>query len=117
MMRDHYVYWVQDTDGEFLYIGCTRRPQQRYEQHMRGEQFEWRTGWFNQFETRWRLRGPLTMGDALALEAQEIEEKQPIFNVKGVPGRQGRRTNGVVSAYFHSHGLIYPQSPIRPVTA
>lgn len=105
-MRDHYVYWVRDDQGVLLYIGCTKYPTARYEQHMSGDNRP--LGWFNQVPTSWRFRGPLPGAVALTLEAAEIAEHRPIFNVRGVPGRLGRQIDGVVGPYFASRGIAWP---------
>jgi hypothetical protein len=107
-MRDHFVYWVHDTEGELLYVGVTKRPQQRYDQHMNGNGYDGRDGWFDEFETKWRFRGPLPKGTAYALEAQEIVTKRPVFNVHGIPDRKSRSGAGVVAAYFRKRGKAYP---------
>lgn len=112
-MRNHYVYWVHDRDGVLLYVGCTSQPLARYAQHMSKPE-DRKRGWFNQFLTRWRFRGPLPKADAYELESAEIAEKLPIFNVVGISPNPSSGRRQVVADYFHSHGRIYPQFPIRP---
>lgn len=112
-MRTHYVYWVRDLDGVLLYIGCTRAPQQRYETHMQKPNDDGR-GWFNQFPTKWRLRGPLTSADAYELESQEIAQHEPIFNTRGIKGRSNRLAAGLIAQYFAEHGRVYPMNQVYP---
>lgn len=107
MMRDHYVYWVRDLDGVLLYVGCTNNPDRRYDEHMCKPHDDGH-GWFNQFPTTWRLRGPLSQESAQRLEMQQIAQHQPIFNTSGVKGRGTRNSAGLVARYFTEHGRIYP---------
>lgn len=32
-LRNHFVYWMYDTEGACLYVGCTRRPTKRWREH------------------------------------------------------------------------------------
>jgi predicted GIY-YIG superfamily endonuclease len=32
-LRNHFVYWFYDADGECIYVGCTRHPEKRWRQH------------------------------------------------------------------------------------
>lgn len=120
-MRTHYVYWVRDLDGVLLYVGCTSTPEQRYRQHLSAANgLRERRGWFTQFPTKWRFRGPLHYQDARDLEASEIAAGQPIFNVAGrfppkVTAQHRERMHAEIADYFTAHGRIYPQNIVRPV--
>lgn len=82
--RDHYVYRAIDADGVALYVGCTKRPRQRVQQHMNvdssGRRRDDGAQWFAHHVDRWVFRGPFHRDDAYALERQQIMLHQPVFN-------------------------------------
>lgn len=32
-LRNHFVYWLYNAAGDCLYVGCTRRPAERWREH------------------------------------------------------------------------------------
>lgn len=69
----HFVYRVFRADGAVLYVGCTRQPEVRFNQHRR--QAEW---WDQADRAEWIPAGRLH--DAQRLEEQTIKADRPLYN-------------------------------------
>lgn len=69
----HFVYRVFGADDRLLYVGCTRRPWERFGQHRR--QSEW---WDQAVRVDWIPAG--TLFEAHRLERRIITARRPPFN-------------------------------------
>lgn len=72
--RRYFVYWLSDADGQSLYVGMTRYPEQRLRQHQRKP-------WFAQVSSK-RMAGPFTKAAAAELERQQQDELQPRYDMR-----------------------------------
>lgn len=72
--RENFVYWVLDTDGNTLYIGCTRCPDRRWVNHRHTNPILVANA------ARFRLRGPYTRAVARRIEKAAIRAEDPLFN-------------------------------------
>ncbi len=89
--RRHFVYWMFDADGEALYVGVTKYPEQRLRQHRRNP-------WFPRVASK-RMAGPFTKTTALALERQQQDELQPVYDVR--------------QSMMRTRARRYPNAPTR----
>lgn len=65
-LRNHFVYWVWDADGQLLYIGCTRRPEVRWKEHLAGSSRVWARR-----AARRRMAGPYDYPTARRIEREQ----------------------------------------------
>jgi predicted GIY-YIG superfamily endonuclease len=72
------VYRVYAEDGGLLYVGCTKRMQQRWAEH-RGSRSNAAAPWFTAAH-RWVIRIFPDSDSAHIAEATAIENERPIYN-------------------------------------
>lgn len=72
-LRDHFVYRFYDIEDQLLYIGCTKRPQQRWQEH-RGSRRH-----MTDRVHRIRMVGPFTRTVAREIEAQALSSENPLY--------------------------------------
>jgi predicted GIY-YIG superfamily endonuclease len=73
-LRNHFVYWLFSAEGECLYVGCTRRPKQRWEQHR-----VTRKAMVAETATR-RMAGPYTFAVAHRIEREQQDLLNPRYD-------------------------------------
>lgn len=71
-LRNHFVYWLYDADDTVLYIGCTRRPEQRWIEHKSGSR---RLG---ALVARKRMAGPYDYPTARRIEREQQQLLKPV---------------------------------------
>lgn len=74
--RENFVYWIFDSLGRVLYIGCTRTPQSRWKAH------RYINPGLAKAAARFKMAGPYTRAAARAIEKSEIREHDPLFNLE-----------------------------------
>lgn len=72
--RAHFVYWLFDVNGVCLYVGMTRKPEQRWAQH-RAE----RPSMFKRVSYR-RMAGPFDQLTARRLEREQQDALEPTYD-------------------------------------
>ncbi len=75
-MRDHFVYWMFDTEGACLYVGITRTPERRWAQHQMTK-----PEMTDQVGSR-RLSGPYTAATAREIERREQDRLRPRYDAR-----------------------------------
>ena len=85
-IRDHFVYWLFDADGTCLYVGCTKRPEQRWRQHsaLKKEMVA-------KVATR-RMSGPYTFGTARKIEREQQYLLNPTFDRRIAGWKKAKET-------------------------
>lgn len=84
-VRDHFVYRTYGSEGELLYVGCTKRLDQRwYEHKLEKSQMYSQT-------VRCRLQGPYTRDVARRIERDAIREEQPLHGWTPIKGEERRK--------------------------
>lgn len=73
-VREHFVYWLFDSDDECLYVGMTRQPEERWRQHRR-ERPEMAAA----VATK-RMAGPFNEKTARRLERQQQDDLSPLYD-------------------------------------
>jgi predicted GIY-YIG superfamily endonuclease len=73
MIRDHFVYRLFDASGALLYIGCTKRLQERWGTHTSERPHMTRR------VARCRLQGPYSYTVAREIERQALRSEAPEF--------------------------------------
>ncbi len=87
----HWVYELFDTDGRYLYIGCTAQPENRLGGH------KFRKDWWGEV-SHMSLTKYINAAEGFAAESAAIRANQPKYNVQltttyGAGGWATRRTN------------------------
>jgi hypothetical protein len=72
--RNHFVYWLFDTEGTCLYVGCTTRPAQRWKAHCVN-----RKQMVAETATR-RMAGPYTRNVARRIEREQQDLLSPKYD-------------------------------------
>jgi len=85
-VREHFVYALYAADGTCLYVGMTRRPEQRWKQHLRD-----RPRMTEQVSQR-RMFGPYLLGVARRLERELQDDLEPTFDGRIIAMRTRRRS-------------------------
>jgi hypothetical protein len=92
-VREHFVYWLFDAEGNCLYIGMTRKPERRWRQH------HWERPRMVAQVAYKRMAGPFLLEVARRLEREEQDEWQPRFDVRQNELRaKARRLQAVTTA-------------------
>lgn len=74
--RQYFVYWIFDSEGRILYIGCTRVPDSRWKAHGRANPG------LVAAAARCRMRGPYVFDVARQIERAAIVTENPLFNLE-----------------------------------
>lgn len=69
--EDHFVYWLYNDSGDCIYVGSSRDPERRWQEHYR------RLG--DEIAVR-RVSGPFTRKAALAMEVSEQKRLNTKYN-------------------------------------
>lgn len=85
--RDHFVYRTFGSEGELLYVGCTKRLDHRWREH----KMERRR--MVDLTVSCRLQGPFTREVARRLEREAIRSEEPLFGWTPIKGLERRRRN------------------------
>ena len=93
MKRDTFVYWLFDDSGECLYVGITRKPERRWQQHC------WQKPQMVDRVAHKRMAGPFTAQAARQLEREQQDDLQPIYDV--------------VQARMRSRARSLPKAPTK----
>lgn len=74
-VREHFVYWMFDSDGDCLYVGMTRQPEQRWRRH----RYE-KPDMVAQIAYK-RMSGPFLLETARKLEREQQDDLQPSWDM------------------------------------
>lgn len=74
-IRENFVYWLFDEEDVCLYVGRTRRPEQRWAAHRRE-----RAAMVSRVAYR-RMAGPFDADTARKLEREQQEDLQPVYDM------------------------------------
>lgn len=74
--RDSFVYFIIDSDDNVLYVGRSKNPWQRWNEHRAVKPGVAKAA------RRFKLRGPFTLEVAARIEQSEIARLHPRFNVQ-----------------------------------
>lgn len=75
--RCHFVYWLFGAEGKCLYVGVTRRPEQRWRQHCKEKPL------MAKQVVRRRMAGPYFYGTALRIERRQQDLLHPAYDKRG----------------------------------
>lgn len=71
-VRDHFVYAAFDAEGRVLYIGCTKKLDERKADH------KYNSDWFH-LATRFHLSGPFDYETGRRVESERLTLERPLY--------------------------------------
>lgn len=83
-MRDHFVYRMFDAEGQLLYIGCTKVPDQRWGTHNAERPHMTRRA------VRFKVQGPYPYKTARDIEREALQTEEPEFGWTPAKRREQR---------------------------
>lgn len=73
-LRNHFVYRFYNAAGEIIYVGCTRRPEQRWKEHQKDSRSMVAEA------VACRMSGPYDYPSARRIERQQQYDYRPKYN-------------------------------------
>lgn len=105
--RPHFVYRIYDADERLIYVGCTANVKKRIGAHRRADGGNRASRWVSACMARYEVAGPYAGREiALQIEAQSINEEQPLFNTqrRATQYQACWMTRSAVAEYLIEHG-------------
>jgi predicted GIY-YIG superfamily endonuclease len=75
-IREQFVYWMFDAEGNCLYVGMTRQPERRWRRH----RYE-KPNMVARVAYK-RMAGPFFLETARRLEREQQDDLEPVFDVR-----------------------------------
>lgn len=104
-VREHFVYWMFDTNGDCLYVGMTRRPEARWRRHQSD-----RPEMASRVAYR-RMAGPYLIQDARRIEKEQQLELLPKYDRTPAVARRRRSKQPTRLTVAPSGGNYHPGIP------
>lgn len=112
--REYFVYRTFNADGDLLYVGCTKRPQERWTEHrhMKAKMVA---------ETvRVRVQGPYTRDVAMRIERAAIRSEEPLYGWTPTKNAEKRKRDQWINEQMNAlvdDGMPWPQAIKQAVAA